>query len=342
MKALVKTAKGIGNLEVLEVPEPIPKSDQLKIEVKAGAICGTDLHIQDDEYVNCPPMVLGHEMSGVVVEVGDAVTRFNVGDRVTSETFKFTCGHCRFCQTGLIGLCVNRDSMGVHVDGAFAKYVCQREESLHKLPDNVDFEAGSMSEPTAVAVRAVYERANIAPGDVVLLSGPGPVGLLCLQAVKSIGARVVLVGAAGDENRLALGKELGADVIVNVATDSFDEVLNMTEGLGADVSIECGGSKASMDQCIEYARKGAQLVLVGLFGHEIAVDVDKAIIKELTILPSFTYRHRTWERAMKLLGEGKIETAPLVSGRFPITEWEKAFETVRARQGIKYLLLPVD
>ena len=342
MKALVKTAAGIGNLEVLDVAEPIPKPDQLKIEVKAGAICGTDLHIHDDEYANCPPMVLGHEMSGVVVEVGDGVTRFGVGDRVTSETFKFTCGHCRFCQTGLIGLCANRESMGVHVDGAFAKYVCQREESLHKLPDNIDFEAGSMSEPTAVAVRAVYERAKVSPGDVVLVSGPGPVGLLCLQAIKSVGATVVLVGATGDENRMALGKELGADVVLNAATDSFVELLDMTDGLGVDIAFECGGSQASLNQCIAHARKGAQLVLVGLFGREISVNLDTAIINELTVLPSFTYRHRTWQRTMRLLGEGTIKTAPLVSGRFPLTEWEKAFETVRARRGSKYLLLPVD
>ena len=342
MKALVKTAAGIGNLEVLDVTEPIPKPDQLKIEVKAGAICGTDLHIHDDEYANCPPMVLGHEMSGVVVEVGGGVTRFGVGDRVTSETFKFTCGHCRFCQTGLIGLCANRESMGVHVDGAFAKYVCQREESLHKLPDNIDFEAGSMSEPTAVAVRAVYERAKVSPGDVVLVSGPGPVGLLCLQAIKSVGATVVLVGATGDENRMALGKELGADVVLNAATDSFGELLDLTDGLGVDIAFECGGSQASLNQCMAHARKGAQLVLVGLFGREISVNLDTAIINELTVLPSFTYRHRTWQRTMRLLGEGTIKTAPLVSGRFPLTEWEKAFETVRARRGSKYLLFPVD
>jgi L-iditol 2-dehydrogenase len=342
MKALIKTAPGIGNLEVLEVPEPIPQPNQLKIEVRVGAICGTDLHIHDDEYVNCPPMVLGHEMSGVVVEVGDAVSRFAVGDRVTSETFKSTCGQCRFCQTGLIGLCVARQSMGVHVDGAFAKYVCQREDSLHKLPHNVDFEAGSMSEPTAVAVRAVYERGKVAPGDVVLVSGPGPVGLLCLQAAKSIGATVVLVGADGDENRLALGKELGADVVLHAARDSFDQLMDRTDGLGADIAIECGGSSESLEQCIAQARKGAQLVLVGLFGHEISVNLDAAIIKELTILPSFTYRHRTWERTMKLLGEGKIKTGPLVSGRFPLTQWEEAFETVRSRQGHKVLLLPVD
>ena len=116
----------------------------------------------------------------------------------------------------------------------------------------------------------------------------------------------------------------------------------MTDGLGVDIAFECGGSQASLNQCMAHARKGAQLVLVGLFGREISVNLDTAIINELAVLPSFTYRHRTWQRTMRLLGEGTIKTAPLVSGRFPLTEWEKAFETVRARRGSKYLLLPVD
>ncbi len=342
MKALVKTASGIGNLEVLDLPEPIPAPDQLKVEVKVGAICGTDLHIHDDQYTNCPPMVLGHEMSGVVAEIGAEVTRFKVGDRVTSETFKHTCGRCRFCQDGLLGLCIHRESMGVHVDGAFAKYVCQREESLHRLPDSIDFEAGSMSEPTAVAVRAVYERATISPGDVVLVSGPGPVGLLCLQAAKTRGATVVLVGTGGDEHRLAVGSDLGADVVINAETDSLDLILEMTDGLGADVTMECGGSSPSLNQCITFARKAAQVVVVGLPAHQIAVNMDQAVIKELTILPSFTYSHETWKLALRLLGEGAIRTSPLVSSRFPLTQWKVAFDTVRSRKGIKCLLLPVD
>lgn len=342
MKALVKTAAGVGNLEVLDLPVPDPTADQLKVEVKVAAICGTDLHIFDDEYVNCPPVVLGHEFSGVVVEAGAEVTRFKVGDRVTSETFKYTCGHCRFCRDELIGLCIHRQSMGVHVDGAFTKYVCQREEGLHRLPDSIDFESGSMSEPTAVAVRAIYERASISPGEVVLISGPGPVGLLCLQAAKSLRATVVLVGTDGDEQRLTLGRDLGADIIINTATDSLDAILDITQGLGADVAVECSGSRTSLEQCITWTRKAAQLVLVGLPGREIAVDLDQAIVKELTILPSFTYCHATWKRALHLLDKGTVKTAPLISKRFPLTKWKLAFDTVRSRQGIKCLLLPVD
>ncbi len=340
MKALVKTAAGVGNVDLLDVPEPAPESGQLKIEVMAAAICGTDLHIHDDEYPNNPPFVLGHEMSGVVVDVGDGVTAFKVGDRVSSESFRHTCGQCRFCRSGLIGLCIERRSMGVHADGAFARYVCQREESVHRLPANVDFESGSLCEPTAVAVRAVYERASVSPGDVVMVSGPGPVGLLCLQAARALGAKVVLVGAPGDEARLELGKALGADAVIQVGTDSFDQLQVRTGGLGADIAIECGGSPASLHQCIAQARKGAQLVLVGLFSGDVAVDLNTAIIKEQTLLPSFTYGHETWERALQLLGEGKITTAPLISGRFPLAEWEQAFASVRSRRGHKYLLLP--
>ena len=342
MKALVKTAPGVGHVELRDVDEPEPSADQLKIEVKAGAICGTDIHIHDDEYPSRPPVVIGHEMSGVVVEVGEQVTRFQVGDRVTSETFKYTCGECRYCQTGHIGLCTERLSMGVHVDGAFARYVCQREESVHRLPDNIDFEAGALCEPTAVAVRAVYERASVTEDDVVLVSGPGPVGLLCLQAAKSLGATVILCGAKGDDNRLALGKTLGADAVVNVARNSLDVVLEMTDGLGVDVAFECGGSEASLRQCVQLSRKGAQVVVVGLFGRAVAVDMDQAVIKELTILPSFTYLHATWHRALDLLARGTIQTAPLVSCRFPLTQWERAFETVRGRQAQKVLLVPED
>jgi L-iditol 2-dehydrogenase len=144
-----------------------------------------------------------------------------------------------------------------------------------------------------------------------------------------------------DRNRLALGKELGADYIINVEKDSLDLVKDITDGLGADVAIECAGAGASLDQCIKAVRKGAQLVEVGLFGHDVEVNMDQGVIKELTILPSFAYQHKTWKRAIKLFGEGKLKTAPLVSGSFPLTEWEKAFETVKARQGHKYLLLPV-
>jgi len=342
MKALVKKSTGIGNVELMEVPEPIPKSKEVKIEVKAAAICGTDIHIYYDEYPNCPPVILGHEMAGIVVEIGKDVKKINVGDRVTSETFKYTCGTCYFCQKGQISLCPDRLSMGVHVDGAFTKYLIQREESIHILPDNIEFDAATLCEPLATAIHSIYERVGILPGDTVLISGPGPIGLLCLQAVKNLNARVVLCGVTKDENRLALGKELGADFILNVEKDSLDLIKDLTVSLGVDAAIECAGVKASLDQCINLVRKGGQVVEVGLFGKNVEVNVDQTIIKELNIKPSFTYCHETWERAIKLIREEKIKTAPLVSGKFLLKDWEKAFEAVKENKGFKYLLLPID
>lgn len=343
MKAVVKAAKGVGHVEVRDVPEPSPqKPDDVKIEVKTASICGTDIHIYYDEYVNCPPVVLGHEMSGVVVEVGSGVTKFKAGDRVTSETFKYTCGRCRYCQAGLIGLCPER-RMGVHVDGAFTRYLIQREESLHKLPDSVDFAAGSMCEPLAAAVRAVYERATISPGDVVLVSGPGPIGLLCLQAAKLLDATVVLCGTTEDKKRLELGKQLGADVIVDVMQANPVDVVNeLTHGFGADVAIECAGAKASLDQCIRVARKGAQLVLVGLFGHPVEVNVDQTVIKEFTVLPSFAYEHRTWRRALQLLAAGKLNTAPLVSGASRSRNGSGRLKPSKASKAASISCLPVN
>ena len=342
MKALVKKSAGIGNIELMEVPEPKPGSTEVKIEVKAAAICGTDIHIYYDEYPNCPPVILGHEMAGIVVEIGKDVKKVKIGDRVTSETFKYTCGTCYFCQIGQIAHCPKRLSMGVHVDGAFAKYLIQREESIHILPDNIEFSAGALSEPLATAVHSIYERANILPGDTVMISGPGPIGLLCLQAVKNLNATVVLCGVTKDENRLALGKKLGADFVLNVEKDSLDLIKDLTCGLGVDIAIECAGVKASLDQCINLVRKGGQLIEVGLFGKNVEINIDQTVIKELNIKPCFTYRHETWERAIKLLREGKMKTAPLISGEFPLKEWEKAFEAVKTNKGYKYLIIPDD
>ncbi len=340
MKALVKRSAGIGNLELMEVPEPKPESKEVKIEVKAAAICGTDIHIFYDEYVNCPPVVLGHEMAGIVVEVGENVKKVKVGDRVTSETFKYTCGTCYFCQIGQIAHCPKRLSMGIHVDGAFTKYLIQREESIHILPDNIEFSAGALSEPLATAVHSVYERANILPGDTVMISGPGPIGLLCLQAVKNLNVTVILCGVTNDENRLAFGKKLGADHIINVEKDSLGLIKDLTADLGVDAAIECAGAKASLDQCINLLRKGGQLIEVGLFGKNIEINIDQTVIKELEIKPSFTYQHKTWERAMKLLKEDKIKIEPLVSGEFYLKDWEEAFEAVKENRGYKYLLIP--
>ncbi|MCK4244752.1 MAG: alcohol dehydrogenase catalytic domain-containing protein, partial [Candidatus Omnitrophica bacterium] len=213
MIALVKLSHKKDDFELMEVPEPIPEADQIKVKVKKTGICGTDIY--GYQAVKAP-VILGHETSGVVVAKGKNVKGIQIGERVTTETTVSICGKCRFCQTKDYNLCSNRKGLGSAANGAFAEYFSIRKESIHKLPSNVDFAAGSLCEPLACAVHAVAEQAKVSSGEIVLIFGPGPFGLLVAQVVNSLGAKVIICGKEGDEKRLRLAKLLGAEVVVNL------------------------------------------------------------------------------------------------------------------------------
>ena len=250
MKAVMKVAPGVGNIEVRDIPEPVPGPGQVKIEIRAAGICGTDLHIYKDEYSSRPPVVLGHEVAGVLVETGSEVTGIRIGARVTSETFYYTCGACLLCRRGLINLCPHRLSIGSGVNGGFTKYLIVPAKNVHELPENVDFEGGALSEPLACVVNGVFRTTTVSPGDLAVIAGPGAVGLLAIQVVKAAGARTVLLGASGDEKRLELGRSLGADYVVNVQEEDPRRLVAdlSTEGMGADVVYECSGApRAALD-----------------------------------------------------------------------------------------------
>jgi len=199
MKALVKTAKGVGNVEIKNVPEPIPGPGQVKILVKAAGICGTDLHIYNDEYPSIPPVILGHEIAGEIVECGKGVSVCEVGERVTTRTFTKTCGRCRYCNTGKDNLCPERLLIGSGVNGGFAKYLIVPEKNIFYLPQNVSYATGALTEPLACCVHAVLEVTHIYVGGKVLIIGPGTMGILSSQIVKSLGGYVVIIGTDSDK-----------------------------------------------------------------------------------------------------------------------------------------------
>ncbi|MEW6228748.1 MAG: zinc-binding dehydrogenase [Bacillota bacterium] len=341
MKGLVKYARGVGNMELRDIPEPSPGPREVKIRVKAAGICGTDIHIYYDEYPNVPPLVVGHELSGTVVETGAGAKRFSVGDRVTSETFASTCGVCRFCREGNRNLCPERKSIGSHLDGAFAEYVVIAEDHVRALPEHVDFPEGALCEPLACCVHGVLELTDITPGDVVLVSGPGPIGLICAQLVKAAGATLVVSGTGADRHRLDLARKFGADVTVGVTGEDLGTVIaGLTSGCGADVVIECAGNEASARSCVEVARKQAQYLQMGLFGKSITWEQDTLVFKELTVLGSFSHRKSAWDRAMTLLAERKVDLRPLVSHQLSIDRWREGFEIFEHKQGLKVVLVP--
>ncbi|HRL12825.1 MAG TPA: alcohol dehydrogenase catalytic domain-containing protein, partial [Aggregatilineales bacterium] len=185
MKAVMKVARGVGHVELRDIPEPEPQPGQVKIAVRAAGICGTDLHIYKDEFRSFPPVVLGHEVAGEVVAVGDGVASVVPGQRVTTETYFSTCGVCAYCRTGHNNLCLNRRSIGSAVNGGFTNYVIVPAKNVHSLPESVDFRAGALTEPLACVVHGVLTTPTVSPGDVAVIAGPGAIGLLTLQVVKA-------------------------------------------------------------------------------------------------------------------------------------------------------------
>src|ERR1700756_4888323 len=207
MLAIRKLARGIGNIEVKDVPKPSAGPDQVVIKVDSAGICGTDLHIYLDEFETYPPVTIGHETAGTVVEIGPEVTGWTVGDRVTTETYFYTCGECAPCRQGRPNLCRRRRSIGSKQDGAFARYLLTPAANLHRVPDDLDLESAALTEPLACAVHGILETAGVQAGDNVAITGPGPIGLLALQLAKVAGATVALMGTDVDHERLALAKE---------------------------------------------------------------------------------------------------------------------------------------
>jgi L-iditol 2-dehydrogenase len=342
MKAIMKVARGVGNVEIRDIDEPQAGAGQVKLAVRAAGLCGTDLHILKDEFRSFPPVVLGHEVAGEVVSVGDGVDGWRAGDRVTTETYFSTCGQCRYCRAGQNNLCLNRRSIGSAVNGGFTNYVIVPARNLHRLPDHVDFETGALTEPLACVVHGVTSTPTVAPGDVAVIAGPGAIGLLTLQVVKAAGATVVMLGTDRDDHRLALARDLGADYTLNVQRDDVAALVRdlTIEGLGADVVYECSGAGAAAAQLLELVRRRGRYVQIGLFGKPVGWDLDQLCFKEIVATGSNASIPSAWAKAVQLIGSGKVQTKPLISHRFPVTAWEQAFATFEDRAGVKAVFTP--
>ncbi len=343
MKAVVKFAPGMGNVELRDIEEPHVQAGQVKIRVKAAGLCGTDLHIYKDEFRSWPPVVLGHEIAGEIAEVGDGVMGLEPGIRVTTETYFSTCGTCRYCRSGQSNLCPNRRSIGSAVNGGFTQYVVVPSRNIHRLPDNLDFEEGALTEPLACVAHAVLSTPTIAPGDTAVIAGPGTIGLLTLQIVKAAGARAVILGTDVDAHRLKLARALGADFTVNVQRDDPEKLIAdvTVEGLGADVVYECSGAGQAAMQLLKLVRRRGRYVQIGLFGKSVAWDLDQVCYRELTVTGSNASVPSSWLKAIRLMADGKVQTRPLITDIFDLTDWEQAFETFDTKRGIKTLLRPV-
>lgn len=340
MKALRKIDAS-SSLCLQDIPEPVPGPGEVKIEVKAAGICGTDLHILRNEYKHTLPVVLGHEYSGIVAAVGERVQTCRVGERVVSLTAAVTCGHCEHCLSGIPMLCAERKSIGSGVDGAFAKYLVVQERLIKKIPGSVSLDAAALTEPLACVVHGLLEMGQIRAGDVALISGPGVIGLLSLQLARASGARVVVCGTPGDRGRLEIARSLGASEAVDVSAGDLAECIRrLTGGRGADVAIECSGAEKSAAQCLQLLRKRGRYMQMGLFGKPVAVDLDLLTYKEIQHSCSFASTHSSFEAALRLMDCGLVDPLPLVSARLPLESWQEGFRIMESKEGLKVLFYP--
>ncbi len=343
MQALVNYSDQPGSVELREIPEPQPGRGQVLIHVGAVGVCGSDLHQWHGPVswrVNYP-VVLGHEFAGTIVAVGPDVHTWRAGDRVACETAAEICGECVYCRTGQYNVCPKRKGFGYGVNGAMATYVVARQELLHRIPDHVAFEEAALTEPAAVAFNAIVEKSRPRPGDLVVVLGPGPIGLMALQVVRLFSpAQVVMVGLARDEARLELARQLGADrIVVAEQEDPVAVVRGQGDGLGADLVIDAVGVSETLRQSLEMVRPNGQITKIGWGRAPVGFSLDPLIAKAATLQGTFSHTWPTWERVLRLMALGQIN-ARAIRETFPLSEWQTAFERMDGLAIAKAVLQP--
>jgi L-iditol 2-dehydrogenase len=344
MKALVKYAAGEGHVDVMDVAEPPCGPEQVKVEIAYCGVCGTDIHVLHDTFRNYPPVILGHEFSGTVVECGSEVRGAAVGERVAVlGATAVMCGVCEYCLSGHFIFCSQRRGMGHGVNGAFTRYVVVRPDQLYRIPDGFSLEEAALSEPFAAVVQAVTEVTRIRIGDTALVSGPGPIGLLCVKLLAAEGVKTIVAGARGDAFRLEAARRFGAAATIAAGERNVAEaVREETDGRGADVAFECSGHPDSVRTCLDSLRPLGRYTQIAICGRDIEFPIDQIFYKQLTVRGSVCYTARTWGRVMKIYAQGRLRLNDLISDRLPISEWRQAFELCGERKALKVLMYPVD
>ncbi|HJQ65267.1 MAG TPA: L-threonine 3-dehydrogenase [Gemmatimonadales bacterium] len=339
MQAVVKEKRAPG-LTVTKVPKPVAGRGEVLIAVRHAGVCGTDLHIADwDPWAQGrirPPVVIGHEFAGAIVQVGEGVTGLSVGQNVTAEGH-IVCGHCLQCRTGNGHICKNTRIIGVDRDGAFAEFIAMPTTNVLPL-QSIPTEVGAIMDPMGNAFHTVLS-ADI-PGSTVLVVGCGPIGCFAVGIARAAGAARVI---ASDINpkRLALATRMGAHVTVNAATEDVVQVVTAeTGGEGADVVCEMSGIPSALHQAFRAARMGGHVQLLGIPKGEIAIDLASEIIfKGITVYGVIGRKmYGTWHEMRRFLTAGLLDPRPVITHRFPLSRIDDALAAIRSGDAGKVIL----
>ena len=345
MKALL--LEEYKKLIVTDMPEPEVGARDVLVQIRACGICGSDIHGFDGSSGRrIPPLIMGHEASGVVAGMGSDVTKVNEGDRVTFDSM-VSCGECIFCERGQMNLCDDRRVLGVSCDdyrqhGCFAEYAAVPEHIIYPLPDNLPFEYAAMIEPVSVAVHAV-KRTPIAKGDTAVVVGTGMIGLLVVQALKAAGCGQIIAVDLADE-KLALAQTLGAELGINPKiTDAVAAIREATGGRGADVAMEVVGATPTVQTAIEATRKGGHVTLIGNLAPKVDFPLQSVVTRELT-LHGTCGSNGEYPECIDLLASGAIQVEPLITAKATLDEGAEWFDRLYAAEVglMKVILQPTE
>jgi threonine dehydrogenase-like Zn-dependent dehydrogenase len=343
MKALV--LQGYGTLEHRDVPEPEIGADEALVHIKACGICGSDVHGMDGSTGRrIPPIIMGHEASGVISRLGENVSGWSVGERVTFDS-TISCGDCWHCRRGEINLCDTRRVLGVSCDeyrrdGAFAEYVAVPQRILYRIPAGVEFIHAAMAEPLSVAVHAV-RLAGPDIGETAVVVGAGMIGLLLVQCLRASGCGTI-IAVDLDEAKLGRARELGADLAVDPKSPGFsDEILSRTEGRGADCAFEAVGVSSAIQTAAGAVRKGGRLVLVGNIAPRVELPLQTIVTREIALFGSCASQGE-YPACLSLIANGRINLASLISARAPLADGAQWFDRLHRQEPtlLKVILEP--
>ncbi len=314
------------------------------LEVKAAGVCGSDVEQwrHNITYEVSVPYVMGHEFAGVVVELGSEVEGWDEGDEAVSETAAFVCGKCPHCRGGAYNLCPERKGFGAHADGAFTRYVRVPARVLHRKPAGVSWEGAALTEPACVAYNATIVKSDPRPGEPAVVIGPGPIGLFVVQVLEAAGATpIVLLGTAADERRLALGRQLGADVVVDAEeTDPAALIEDMTQGLGVPLVIDAAGNSAALEHSLAMVAREGQITKIGWGPQPVGLSLDPLVAKAARLQGAFSHTWRTWEAVLAMLSAGLLDPAAMITHQMSIREWRSAYQAAERREAVKAVLKP--
>jgi 2-desacetyl-2-hydroxyethyl bacteriochlorophyllide A dehydrogenase len=340
VRALIKTAPGRGNVEVLDTVLPVPGPGEALVRIARSGLCGTDLLLYDDVYRGrrrpVPfPLVVGHEASGEVVDLGPGTSWPTPGTRVGIEAVT-GCGHCHYCVRGTYNLCQDWHHIGLTRAGVLAEFVVVPAASLLPLPDGVTLESAAFLEPLATAVHT-FERVKPTPGTSAAIVGPGPLGFLHQQVLQAAGVGpIVVYGQAGDESRLELAASLGANVFLGDRREIAAHADDATHGIGFGVSIESGGTSGAIQSALDIVAGNGTLASLGII-RETDIDVLQVMRKNLTWIGVVSSVRRHFADAIKLIQTGKVRPADLITHRMPLGDALAGFHALRQREAVKVM-----